>query len=288
MPNDAYDEVRKVYPQAHQDVAGIYDRDPTKSNSRYLGKDWNDARSHLLPAQLLGTCDLHGLEHPESIWCVRWTPLPAQPCDGDHASPPCADKDCWHRCPNCGGDPCLPNCKYGEAAQPAQAEPDCTLPVRTGQLPDWCKFVCPACRALAGQPCINGASCMERVLLQGLADTGCEGCGEPVYLTRGFGYSHCDTTLNVGCNARPNPNHPSAPKLDRLYYIQDTRTYCGNSVMWWMPEGYGYTSNLNDAWKVPASWKGRDTDKLWPCDEIDLLSTRQFDMQLFHSIKAQP
>ena len=122
MPNDAYDAVRKVYPQAHQTAAGIYDRDPTKSNSRYLGKDWNDARSHLLPAQLLGTCDLHGLEHPESIWCVRWTPLPAQPCDGDHASPPCADKDCWHRCPNCGGDPCLPNCKYGEAAQPAQGE----------------------------------------------------------------------------------------------------------------------------------------------------------------------
>ena len=53
---------------------------------------------------------------------------------------------------------------------------------------------------------------MERVLLQGLADTGCEGCGEPVYLTRGFGYSHCDTTLNVRCDARPNPNHPSVPK----------------------------------------------------------------------------
>ena len=46
-----------------------------------------------------------------------------------------------------------------EAAQPAQ-----------GELPDWCKFVCPACKALAGQPCINGASCMERVLLQGLAE----------------------------------------------------------------------------------------------------------------------
>ena len=29
MPNDAYDEVQKVYPQAHQTAAGIYDRDPT-------------------------------------------------------------------------------------------------------------------------------------------------------------------------------------------------------------------------------------------------------------------
>ena len=38
------------------------------------------------------------------------------------------------------------------------------------ELPDWCKFVCPACKALAGQPCINGASCMERVLLEGLAE----------------------------------------------------------------------------------------------------------------------
>jgi hypothetical protein len=46
-----------------------------------------------------------------------------------------------------------------------------------------------------------------------LPDNRCEGCGEPVYLTRGFGYSHCDTTLNVSCDARPKPTHQSVPKI---------------------------------------------------------------------------
>lgn len=73
--------------------------------------------------------------------------------------------------------------------------------------------------------------------------------------------------------------------MEDLYYIQDTRTYCGNSAMWWRVDGNGYTSNLDEAWKVPSSWKGRDTDKLWPCAEIDARATRQFDMYLFMKIK---
>lgn len=71
---------------------------------------------------------------------------------------------------------------------------------------------------------------------------------------------------------------------EQLFYIQDTRSYCGNSVMWWCVDGQGYTSNLDKAWKVQADWRGRDTDKLWPCDEIDKRTTRQFDMQLFREI----
>jgi hypothetical protein len=43
---------------------------------------------------------------------------------------------------------------------------------------------------------------------------GCEGCNEPIYLSR-YGYSHCDTTLNVACDARPKPSHPSVPKLEK-------------------------------------------------------------------------
>ena len=72
---------------------------------------------------------------------------------------------------------------------------------------------------------------------------------------------------------------------DDLYYIQDTRNYVGNGVLWWRVEGQGYCTDLNEAWKVPADWKGRDTDKLWPCAAIDALATRQFDMQKFRQIK---
>ena len=75
------------------------------------------------------------------------------------------------------------------------------------------------------------------------------------------------------------------PELEPFCYIQDARIYCGNSVMWWRVDGQGYTSNLEEAWKVPATWKGRDTDKLWPCADIDAGATRQFDMQLLDKIK---
>lgn len=69
------------------------------------------------------------------------------------------------------------------------------------------------------------------------------------------------------------------------FYIQDTRSYCGNSVMWWRVDGNGYTSNLDEAWQVSGDWKGRNTDKLWPVVEINARATRQFDMQLFREIK---
>lgn len=73
--------------------------------------------------------------------------------------------------------------------------------------------------------------------------------------------------------------------MEELYYIQDTRNYVGNSVLWWRPNGTGYTTNLVEAWRVPATWKGRDTDKLWLCVEIDRRATWQFDMQKFQEIK---
>jgi ABC-type branched-subunit amino acid transport system ATPase component len=31
------------------------------------------------------------------------------------------------------------------------------------------------------------------------------------------------------------------------YYIQDTRSYVGNSVLWWRENGQGYTTDFDDA-----------------------------------------
>jgi len=76
--------------------------------------------------------------------------------------------------------------------------------------------------------------------------------------------------------------------MSQLYYIQDTRFYEGNSAFWWRVNANGYTSNLDEAWKVPATWKGRDTDKLWPCAEIDARAHRAFDMQLFCELSPSP
>jgi hypothetical protein len=79
--------------------------------------------------------------------------------------------------------------------------------------------------------------------------------------------------------------------MEKLYYIQDTRDYVGNSVMWWCPNGNGYTSDLDQAWKVPhdkavAMNRSRNTDVAWPCDEIDRLSQRHFDMQNLRTISG--
>jgi hypothetical protein len=72
--------------------------------------------------------------------------------------------------------------------------------------------------------------------------------------------------------------------VPQFYYIQDTRTYTGNSAVWWRVGGNGYTTNLAEAWRVTGDWKGRDTDLLWPVEEIDARATRQFDAQNFRDI----
>jgi hypothetical protein len=35
----------------------------------------------------------------------------------------------------------------------------------------------------------------------------------------------------------------------KLYYIQNKR-FVGNCLRWWRIDGHGYTSNLDEAWKV--------------------------------------
>ena len=73
--------------------------------------------------------------------------------------------------------------------------------------------------------------------------------------------------------------------VPQFYYIQDARRFVGNSVLWWREGGAGYTTNLAEAMRVTGDWKGRDTDILWPVDEIDARATRQFDMQNFRDIR---
>ena len=72
---------------------------------------------------------------------------------------------------------------------------------------------------------------------------------------------------------------PIQADKEPLFYIQDTRQVSGNSAFWWCVDGHGYTCNLDEAWKVPGSWKGRDTDVLRPCDEMDALAARHVDTQ---------
>ena len=60
---------------------------------------------------------------------------------------------------------------------------------------------------------------------------------------------------------------------EELYYIQDTRQYVGNAVLWWGINGGGYTTDLSKAGKYSKADAihicKRDSDKAWLCDYVD-------------------
>jgi hypothetical protein len=67
-----------------------------------------------------------------------------------------------------------------------------------------------------------------------------------------------------------------------LFYIQDRRQVVGNCVLWWCPDGKGYTTELSKAGLYPASKTGglRETDVLVPKEMAERLA-------VIH-VKAEP
>ena len=76
---------------------------------------------------------------------------------------------------------------------------------------------------------------------------------------------------------------------DDMYYVQDARTYTGNSVVWWAQDSNGYTSNIDLAHKftkaeiVKDFSKGRDTDIIWPASHVEKNIKRHVDVQYLNS-----
>lgn len=68
---------------------------------------------------------------------------------------------------------------------------------------------------------------------------------------------------------------------DALYYIQDSRSYVGNCVLWWRASGAGYACDIDDAGKYPGAEARslRDTDIPWPADFVLARVARYVDMQ---------
>lgn len=70
-----------------------------------------------------------------------------------------------------------------------------------------------------------------------------------------------------------------------LYFIQDTRQFVGNCVMWWGENRNGYVSRLDragkytreDAQKICGS---RGTDRMWPCSLIEPIAGPTVDFQI--------
>lgn len=70
---------------------------------------------------------------------------------------------------------------------------------------------------------------------------------------------------------------------EQKYYMQDTRDYVGNSMLWWAKDGKGYVCDIRRAHVFTLaearSWTHRETDVLWPCEYIDKRIAHHIDMQ---------
>ena len=75
------------------------------------------------------------------------------------------------------------------------------------------------------------------------------------------------------------------------FYLQDSRSYCGNDVMWWAKDGKGYTADLSKACiytkdEAVRQHKERETDIPWPKSYIDQKTRPAVDMQYISRSEA--
>jgi hypothetical protein len=75
------------------------------------------------------------------------------------------------------------------------------------------------------------------------------------------------------------------------YYLQDSRSYVGNDVLWWAKDGKGYTSDLSKAHiytqdDAMAKNRCRPSDIPWPCNYINEKTRPAVDMQYIKHSEA--
>ncbi len=68
------------------------------------------------------------------------------------------------------------------------------------------------------------------------------------------------------------------------YYIQDSRGYVGNDMLFWAKDGQGYTTDLRKAHvytkdEAVSQHQCRETDIPWPKDYIDAKTRPAVDVQ---------
>jgi hypothetical protein len=83
--------------------------------------------------------------------------------------------------------------------------------------------------------------------------------------------------------ARAALGQPQAHEVN-LYYLQDSRQYVGNSILWWREGGAGYTTNLEEAGTFTAEkafrqHRDRSSDRPWLKTYIDQHANRHVDHQ---------
>jgi len=72
---------------------------------------------------------------------------------------------------------------------------------------------------------------------------------------------------------------------DELFYIQDTRNYVGNAVLWWGLDSSGYVTDIKKAQKytkkevIEKIGQGRETDVFWPASHVESAIREYIDIQ---------
>lgn len=79
--------------------------------------------------------------------------------------------------------------------------------------------------------------------------------------------------------------------MSDLFYLQDSRGYVGNDVIWWAKDGKGYTTDLSEAHvycqeDAQKQHDMRETDIPWPKDYIDGKTRPAVDMQYIKRAEA--
>lgn len=71
---------------------------------------------------------------------------------------------------------------------------------------------------------------------------------------------------------------------EELYYVQDARSYVGNSMSWWAKGNSGYVCDICKAAvytkkEAISVTRDRDTDVAWPKEYIDERISQHIDAQ---------
>jgi hypothetical protein len=79
--------------------------------------------------------------------------------------------------------------------------------------------------------------------------------------------------------------------IENEFYLQDSRSYVGNDVLWWAKNGAGYTSDLSKAEvytraSAVSQHNERESDIPWPKLYIDQKTRPAVDMQYISMVDA--
>ncbi len=83
---------------------------------------------------------------------------------------------------------------------------------------------------------------------------------------------------------------PAAAAREQAFYVQDCRSYVGNSMLWWAKDAKGYVCDIRKAHRFTLEELGgisRETDRVWPARLIDEHAAHHIDCQPVNRLRSE-